>query len=356
MHTSKELVRKLIKYGSLELDEYATLLREYTEQDRLQLQERAVELRRHYYGEKVFVRGLIEFTNYCKNNCYYCGIQASNQVVPRYRLSKEEILACCETGWDLGFRTFVLQGGEDLYFTEERMVDIISSIKSRYPDAAITLSIGEKSEEVYRRYKEAGANRYLLRHETANEAHYKMLHPETMSLSNRKRCLFTLKRLGFETGAGFMVGSPGQTEEHLAGDLVFLQELQPHMVGIGPFIPHHDTRFGDEKAGSLEKTYLLLSILRILLPKCNLPATTALGTLHPRGRELGIQAGANVVMPNLSPLRVRKQYELYDNKNCTGAEAAESIEDLRGRMTSIGYQVVTERGDSVAQKYERLKK
>lgn len=342
------LVEKLIEQGFLSKDEYIALLEKCTEEQRLRLQARAVELRKQYYGNKVFVRGLIEFTNYCKNNCYYCGIQASNGAAERYRLTMEEILECCDAGWKLGFRTFVLQGGEDLFFTDDRIVDIVKKIKRQYPESAVTLSIGEKSKKSYLRYKEAGADRYLLRHETANEEHYRMLHPETMSLANRKNCLYTLKELGYETGAGFMVGSPGQTDECLADDLIFLRELNPHMVGIGPFIPHHDTRFANAQSGSLEKTLLLLSILRIILPKANLPATTALGTVHPRGRELGIEAGANVVMPNLSPVKVREKYELYNHKICTGEEAAECAVCLRKRIASVGYEVVTERGDSVA--------
>lgn len=337
-----------MEQGFLSKDEYITLLGNYTEEQRLRLQAKAVELRKQYYGNKVFVRGLIEFTNYCKNNCYYCGIQASNGEAKRYRLTKEEILECCDTGWKLGFHTFVLQGGEDPFFTDDQIVDIVREIKKQYPESAVTLSIGEKTKESYQRYKEAGADRYLLRHETADEEHYRMLHPESMSLANRKNCLYTLKELGYETGAGFMVGSPGQTDECLAKDLVFLRELNPHMVGIGPFIPHHETRFANEQPGSLEKTLLLLSILRIILPKANLPATTALGTVNPRGRELGIEAGANVVMPNLSPVKVRKKYELYDHKICTGEEAAECAGCLSKRMASVGYEVVAERGDCAA--------
>ncbi|MBR3772076.1 MAG: [Clostridium sp.] len=347
------LVEKLIEQGTLSKDEFCQLLENCTREEKERLKERAVELRKLYYGSKVYTRGLIEFTNYCKNNCYYCGLQALNHQVERYRLSQEEIMESIEAGWQLGFRTFVLQGGEDPYFTDERIVKMVSSIKEKHPECAITLSIGEKSDESYRRYREAGADRYLLRHETADEKHYQKLHPATMSLANRQRCLYTLKSLGYETGAGFMVGSPGQTDACLAQDLSFLKELEPEMVGIGPFIPHHDTCFRNESAGSLEKTLLLISILRIILPTCNLPATTALGTLHPRGRELGIEAGANVVMPNLTPVKVRKKYEIYDNKICTGDEAAECVQCLKRRMSSVGYEVVMERGDSVAKRLER---
>lgn len=311
------------------------------------LAEEAVRIRRQYYGDKVYTRGLIEFTNYCKNNCYYCGIRRGNLHASRYRLTKEEIMDCCANGYELGFRTFVLQGGEDGWFTDERMEDIIRSIRENYPDCAITLSIGEKSYESYRRFKEAGADRYLLRHETASEAHYGKLHPAEMSLANRKQCLYHLKELGYQVGAGFMVGSPGQTVECLAEDLVFLKELQPQMVGIGPFIPHHETVFAKEQAGSVALTLFLLSVIRILLPKVLLPATTALGTMDPRGREKGLSVGANVVMPNLSPVKNRKQYDLYDNKICTGEEAAECRGCLSRRVASVGYHLVSERGDAV---------
>ena len=311
------------------------------------LKEEAVRIREIYYGKKVFTRGLIEYTNYCKNDCYYCGIRKSNTNAKRYRLTEDEIMACCENGYELGFRTFVLQGGEDAYYTDDRMVEIIKKIKEAYPECALTLSIGEKSYESYKRFREAGADRYLLRHETANEEHYRKLHPEKMSLAVRKNCLYDLKKLGYQVGAGMMVGSPYQTTEDLAEDLVFLKELQPEMVGIGPFIPHHDTQFAKEPAGSVEMTLFLLAVIRILLPKVLLPATTALGTMDPLGREKGLQAGANVVMPNLSPVKNRKQYELYDNKICTGEEAAECRGCMGRRVASVGYELVTERGDAV---------
>lgn len=311
------------------------------------LKEEAVRIREIYYGKKVFTRGLIEYTNYCKNDCYYCGIRKSNTNAKRYRLTEDEIMACCENGYELGFRTFVLQGGEDAYYTDDRMVAIIKKIKEAYPECALTLSIGEKSYESYKRFREAGADRYLLRHETANEEHYRKLHPEKMSLAVRKNCLYDLKKLGYQVGAGMMVGSPYQMTEDLAEDLVFLKELQPEMVGIGPFIPHHDTQFAKEPAGSVEMTLFLLAVIRILLPKVLLPATTALGTMDPLGREKGLQAGANVVMPNLSPVKNRKQYELYDNKICTGEEAAECRGCMGRRVASVGYELVTERGDAV---------
>ena len=305
----------------------------------------ADRVRREHYGDEVYVRGLIEFTNYCKNNCYYCGIRRDNSNADRYRLTKEEILSCCEEGYRLGFRTFVLQGGEDPYFTDDRVCDIVSEIHRRFADCAITLSIGEKTRESYQAYYDAGAERYLLRHETADACHYASLHPAEMSFEHRMQCLRDLKALGYQTGCGFMVGSPHQTARCLARDMRFIEELDPEMVGIGPFIPQHDTPFGGEAAGTLEETLFLLGLLRLLKPKVLLPATTALGTIHPMGRELGILAGGNVVMPNLSPVGVRAKYMLYDNKICTGDEAAECINCMKRRMESIGYEVVIDRGD-----------
>lgn len=342
------IIHKLIENHELLKTEYIELLEMASDEVIAeQLKKEAVRLQQKYYGNKVFTRGLIEFTNYCKNGCYYCGINRENREAERYRLSREEILSCCENGYELGFRTFVLQGGEDPYFTDDRMIELIREIKEKYSDCALTLSIGEKSYESYRAFKEAGADRYLLRHETASEELYGKLHPEEMKLSIRKECLYQLRELGYQVGAGFMVGSPGQTIEHLAEDLLFLKELKPQMVGIGPFIPHHDTRFAGEKAGSVEMTLVLLSIIRILLPKVLLPATTALGTLDPWGREKGLCAGANVVMPNLSPVKNRKLYDLYDNKICTGEEAAECRGCLSRRVESVGYQLVCERGDAI---------
>lgn len=343
-----DTVEKFLKDHSLSLEEYRELLGRWQEEDVRQiLISEAVKLRKKYYEDKVFTRGLIEFTNYCKNNCYYCGIRKGNHNAQRYRLTKEEILECCKQGYELGFRTFVLQGGEDPYYTDEKMADIIRSIRESYTDCAITLSIGEKSYESYRLFREAGADRYLLRHETANEEHYRKLHPPQMSLANRMKCLYELKELGYQVGAGFMVGSPGQTLDCIARDLVFLQELKPQMVGIGPFIPHHDTEFANEPAGSVDLTLFLLSVIRIMLPKVLLPATTALGTMDPRGREKGLSVGANVVMPNLSPVMNRKKYDLYDNKICTGEEAAECRGCLGRRVESAGYRLVNERGDAI---------
>lgn len=343
----KRLIDKLHQEQMLTAEEFHRLLANRSEETDQYARELANQVRQEVYGNKIYVRGLIEFTNYCKNDCYYCGIRKSNRNADRYRLMEEEILTCCENGYELGFRTFVLQGGEDPYYTDERMESIIRKIKKGWPDCALTLSIGEKSYDSYRRFKEAGADRYLLRHETADAVHYGQLHPETQKLSERMDCLWNLKKLGYQVGAGSMVGSPGQTDDCLAEDLVFLQKLKPQMVGIGPFIPHHDTRFAQEPAGSVELTLYLLSVIRIMLPKVLLPATTALGTMDPRGREKGLERGANVVMPNLSPVKNRKAYELYDNKICTGEEAAECRGCLSRRVESVGYHLVSDRGDAV---------
>ena len=344
----KQLVDKLYHTGGLEPDEYRALINNRNEEVYTYLSGKAREVRIRHYGHDVYIRGLIEFTNYCRNDCYYCGIRKSNRNAQRYRLTDEQILECCNTGYGLGFRTFVLQGGEDGYYTDERIVNIIRSIKKAFPDCAVTLSIGERSYESYKAFYDAGADRYLLRHETADECHYAMLHPAKMSPENRKRCLYDLKRIGYQVGCGFMVGSPFQTTDQIVEDLMFIKEFGPHMVGIGPFIPHHATPFAGEKAGTLELTLYLLAIIRLMLPDVLLPATTALGTIDPHGRELGILAGANVVMPNLSPKSVRDKYMLYDNKICTGDEAAECRYCLEKRMENIGYRIVVSRGDHKA--------
>ena len=340
------VTEKLLHRQKMTKEDFITLLG-FSENPEIkeQLREEALRLRKKYYGTKVFTRGLIEFTNYCKNNCYYCGIRGGNRNAVRYRLSREEILACCQEGYGLGFRTFVLQGGEDPFYTDDVIASLVREIKKSYPDCALTLSIGEKSLESYRLFREAGADRYLLRHETADEEHYRQLHPDKMRLENRKRCLWNLKSLGYQVGAGMMVGSPGQSIHTLAEDLLFLQDLQPQMVGLGPFIPHHDTPFAKEPAGTAADTLFFLALIRLMLPRVLLPATTALGTIAPDGREKGVRAGANVIMPNLSPLSVRKKYMLYDNKISTGEEAAESIDSLKKRMNAIGCQVIIGRGD-----------
>ncbi len=341
----KDLILKLEKEHFLSNSEFKTLIENDETESSAYLSERAVEVREKFYGKDVYLRGLIEFTNYCKNDCYYCGIRGSNSFCERYRLSDQQILDCCKTGYALGFRTFVLQGGEDGYYTDERLVALISEIKSLYPDCALTLSIGEKSYDSYKAYFDAGADRYLLRHETADYIHYGKLHPKELSLQNRMQCLYNLKEIGYQVGCGFMVGSPFQTTDSIIEDLKFIRKLEPHMVGIGPFVPHKDTPFKGFKNGTLELTLKLLSIIRLMIPRVLLPATTALGTIDPLGREKGILAGANVVMPNLSPVETRRKYELYDNKICMGDEAAECIECMKRRMKGIGYNVVVSRGD-----------
>ena len=309
------------------------------------LARKAAAVRDRVYGKRVFIRGLIEFTNYCRNDCHYCGIRRSNRNCSRYRLTREQILDCCEAGYGLGFRTFVLQGGEDPWFTRERMTELIRTIKERFPDCALTLSVGEKDRETYQEWFDAGADRYLLRHETADADHYASLHPKELSLENRMQCLRDLKDIGYQTGCGFMVGSPGQTPEMILKDLRFIRQLRPQMVGIGPFIPHKDTCYRDEPAGSAALTLRLLSILRLMDPDVLLPATTALGTVLGDGRQQGMKHGCNVVMPNLSPADVREKYALYDNKAAFGAEAAESVALLKASMAEIGHEVVTDRGD-----------
>lgn len=305
----------------------------------------ADKIRREVYGTDVYIRGLIEISSFCKNDCYYCGIRRGNEKAGRYRLREDEILSCCETGYSLGFRTFVLQGGEDSYYNDDMLCRVVSEIKSRYPDCAVTLSLGEKTRESYKYYFDAGADRYLLRHETANEKHYRMLHPDNMHIENRRNCLWELKEIGYQVGSGFMVGSPYQTTHNLVEDIRFLQELKPDMIGIGPYITHQDTPFAEFKSGSLNLTLRLVAILRLMFPYALIPSTTALGTIAPNGRELGLQAGANVVMPNLSPISVRSLYKLYDNKICTSEEAAECRMCLKRRIESAGYRIVVNRGD-----------
>lgn len=343
----KNLINQL--YEGQHLDD-AALLQLITmpdnSEDEQYLFSKADSRKREIYQDKIFIRGLIELSNYCKNNCLYCGIRAANKNISRYRLTKGQVLGCAVNGYELGFRTFVLQGGEDTAYSDKDICDMVRSIKELFPDCAVTLSIGEKSYESYKAYREAGADRYLLRHETATKEHYKQLHPEAMSFENRLRCLQDLKTLGYQVGSGFMVGSPYQTPLHLIADLRFLQELQPDMIGIGPFIPHHQTPFANKKQGELHLTLRMLSILRLMFPKVLLPSTTALGSIDPDGRIMGLQCGANVVMPNLSPLDVRELYKIYDNKAYINAEAAEGLSLLKAQASSIGCQIVIDRGDA----------
>lgn len=341
----RSLIDKLAEERNLTHEEFKILIESDKESD--YLYKKADKVRREFYGNKVYIRGLIEISNYCKNDCYYCGIRCSNKSADRYRLSEDQILECARYGYELGFRTFVMQGGEDSYFSDDIVCRIIFKIKEEYPDCAVTLSLGERSFESYKKMYDAGADRYLLRHETAEEEHYGKLHPDKMSLQNRKDCLFNLKKIGYQTGSGFMVGSPYQTTENLVSDIKFLRELKPQMIGIGPFIRHEQTPFADFSSGSFLKTLRLLSILRLIFPKALIPSTTALGTIHPKGREMGILAGANVVMPNLSPVDLRKLYNLYDGKLHTDEEAAEGLLKLKNQMQDIGYEIVYERGDAI---------
>ncbi|MCM1364525.1 MAG: [FeFe] hydrogenase H-cluster radical SAM maturase HydE [Ruminococcus sp.] len=341
------IIEMLSEEHQLSLEDYEYLIENRSEKATAVLSERAVKVRHDIYGKSVFVRGLIEISNICKNDCFYCGIRKSNRNCERYRLSPEQILACTDEGYSLGFRTFVLQGGEDGYFTDDVLCSIVSKIKERYPDCAVTLSVGERSRESYQRLFDAGADRYLLRHETADKAHYEKLHPADMSFDNRMKCLLDLRKIGYQVGCGFMVGSPFQTNRTLAKDLKFIETFKPDMCGIGPFIPHKDTVFANEPSGTVDLTCYLLSVIRLVHPSILLPSTTALGTIDSSGREKGILAGANVVMPNLSPVSVRKKYELYNNKICTGEESAQCRGCLERRILSVGYEIVTDRGDII---------
>lgn len=349
----KALIEKLAKNHRLTLNEYQFLIENRTRESAQMLAQLAVAERKKVYGTDVYIRGLIEIGNVCKNDCLYCGIRRSSRNCQRYQLTPLDILECCKEGYQLGFRTFVLQGGENPAMDDKTLCEIVASVKATHPDCAVTLSLGERSRESYKLLRQAGADRYLLRHETADPDHYALLHPEKMSFENRMRCLMELKELGYQVGCGFMVESPYQTVAHLAKDLKFIEEFKPEMCGIGPFVPHSDTPFGVEKPGTVELTCYLLSIIRLIRPDILLPATTALGTIDPNGREKGILSGANVVMPNLSPSAVRKKYMLYNNKVSDGAEAAECLDNLRQRMASIGYQIPVSRGDHISRKEDR---
>ena len=340
-----DIINQLAEGELLTHDEWMVLLSTLDVEEREYLRAKAQEVATSNYGHGVFVRALLEISSYCRNNCYYCGIRASNRNAQRYRLTKEEILECCKEADALGFNTFVMQGGEDPMQNDAWVVDVVKSVRAAYPDKAITLSVGERSDEAYAAFKEAGANRFLLRHETRNDEHYAHLHPTMMSSENRRHCLMTLKRLGFQTGSGMMIGSPGQTDEHLYEDIRFLEELQPQMIGIGPFLPATDTPFENQNPGSADKTILMLSLLRLRFPKVLLPATTALATLCSDGMERAILAGANVVMPNVSPVEQRKKYSIYDNKKSTGAESAQQMQQLENRLNAIGYHIDYSRGD-----------
>ncbi len=341
----KRLINKLAKEQTLGHEEWAKVIVDHTAEDTAYAGEIAREITLSRFGKKIYFRGIIEFSNYCSCDCRYCGLRCSNRQSERYRLAEDDILTSCEEGYQLGYRTFVLQSGEDPYFTDERMGRIVSRIRAGYPDCAITLSIGERSRESYQALHDAGADRYLLRHEAASPVLYEKLHPAHQKLENRIRCLRNLKEIGYQVGAGIMVGVPYQTPEDIAVDMEFMNEFKPAMIGIGPFIPHHQTPFADYPAGSTDTTLLLLSLCRIMEPNVLLPATTALGTTEEKGRILGVLAGCNVIMPNLSPLSVRKKYMIYDNKAGTGDDPASGLKKLRQQMDTIGYDVVCSRGD-----------
>lgn len=348
MMTTEEsrIITSLEEARHLSHAEYAVLLSHSLSDDAAEnLRSVARKITDNIFGREVRVRGLIEITNVCRNNCLYCGLRKGNTDIRRYSLSDETILATCREGHDVGFRTFVLQGGENPAFTRTRMDTLVAAIHSEFPDAAITLSLGEWDDDALRDFKEAGASRYLLRHETYDPLHYSRLHPTEMSRDNRIRCLRTLKRLGYQTGTGIMVGSPFQSLGNIADDLAFMHSLQPEMIGIGPFIPHKDTPFASFAHGSVEMTLRLISILRIMFPHANIPATTALASIDPDGRNKGLMAGANVVMPNLSPLSCRKEYAIYDNKAFSGAESAEGLAILADEIKRIGLEITTEKGD-----------
>ena len=341
----REIIDRLASGDRLNREEWMVLLDSLNDDEREYLHSKAAATAVQHYGNGVFVRALIEISSYCKNNCNYCGIRASNTNAQRYRLTKDEILECCKDGAELGFNTFVMQGGEDPKQNDEWVTDVVKTIRAAYPDKAITLSVGERSAEAYKAFRDAGADRFLLRHETRNDEHYAYLHPANMSSENRRRCLFTLKELGYQTGSGMMIGSPGQTVEHLYEDIKFLEELEPQMIGVGPFLPATNTPFESRNPGTVEQTILMVSLLRLRFPKALLPATTALATLCPNGMERAILAGANVVMPNVSPVEQRKKYSIYDNKKSTGAESAQQMQLLQQRLNAIGYHIDYGRGD-----------
>ncbi len=341
-----KLIDKLYENNNLDYDEIVFILNNIEEAGKDYLIQKAHETRMKTYGNKVFFRGLIEFTNHCIKGCKYCGINSKNSNISRYRLELDDILLCCEMGYNLGYKTFVLQGGEDNYYTDDKVIETIKTIKSRYPNVAITLSIGEKSYKSYEMYFNAGADRYLLRHETANRELFQRIHTNT-SYDNRIDCLWNLKKIGYQVGAGFMVGIPNQTKEDLAMDMIFLKRLEPEMVGIGPFIPHKDTIYKDEIGGTLEDTITMIALTRLFLPYSLLPATTALGTISPMGREKGLKAGANVIMPNLSPINVREKYSLYNGKISSLNEVAEFKDLIEKSIVSSGFTIDMSRGDNI---------
>ena len=343
----KELVERLVVNRRLDNESLRALLTECTtDANVLQLlRDCADRTAREQFGLGIYIRGLIEVSSYCRCDCLYCGLRRSNRSAERYRLTHDEIMACCREGYKLGFRTFVLQGGEDGTHTDRWLVELVRDIRQSYPNVAITLSLGERSEESYRALYEAGANRYLLRHEAANADLYDALHPTAKGLKNRLECLEALKRIGYQVGMGMMIGVKGQTIDDIVEDLQLIGRMQPQMVGIGPFMPHSSTPLGGEPAGDLRLTLAAVAITRLMLPSALIPSTTALATLSPAGRLEGILSGANVVMPNLSPSDIRAKYAIYENKASWGKEAAEGLAALDEELKTIGYHIDYSRGD-----------
>lgn len=321
------------------------LLTSLSGEQALRLRRLAAETAAQTFGRGVYIRGLIEISSFCRNDCYYCGLRRSNRHAQRYRLTREEILSCCRNAAALGFGTFVLQGGEDDGQSDEWIEALVRDIRREFPDHAVTLSVGERTAGAYRRFREAGADRYLLRHETRNDGHYARLHPSEMSAGHRRSCLRTLKALGFQTGAGMMIGSPGQTVDCLIDDIQFLEELQPEMIGMGPFVPAAHTPFARCSPGTVEQTLRLVALMRLRFPDALIPATTALSALSADGRLQAILSGANVVMPNLSPAGVLGRYAIYDGKPY-GTGARRGLDVVAAELESIGYHIVCGRGDS----------
>jgi biotin synthase len=343
--TVEKMLNRLYEETGLSKDEIVYMITKLDAAGKIRLYELARKKQREYYDDHVYLRGLIEFSNHCRRNCLYCGIRRSNQSVDRYRLKRSQILECCEVGYQLGYRTFVLQSGEDGYYNDHRLTTLIEAIKGRYPDAAVTLSIGERGEDTYQKLFDAGADRFLLRHETASRRLYEILHPKA-SYDERIQCLKVLKRIGYQVGSGFMVGLPKQTAEDLADDLLFLKELQPDMIGIGPFITHSGTPLKFMKGGTLDQTLVLIALARLIIPDSLIPATTAIGSIHPQGRELALKAGANVMMPNLTPIHIKEKYELYDNKICTTEQFSDCHHCMIRSIELAGFKVSMGRGDS----------
>ncbi len=340
-----QLIDELSERGSLLREQYLFILKNITKDEIGYLFDKGYQKKQNTYGNKVYLRGLIEISNYCKMGCKYCGINYKQDEIERYRLTIEEILACCEEGYNLGYRTFVIQSGEDAYYTDDRLKSLLQSIKTKFDDVRITLSLGERSRDSFQKLYDYGADRYLLRHETASRKLYEHLHPSFMSFDNRRMCLDDLKDIGYQVGGGFMVGSPTQTNEDLVEDLIYLKELDPHMVGIGPYLCHSDTELAGNASGTLDETLVMVSMVRLILPKALLPATTALGSLHPIGREKALKVGANVMMPNISPTNNRSKYEIYQNKICTADTSDKCRNCIEARIVGVGHEIDLGVGD-----------